>query len=48
MFNLDGSYSWQFYWHDVRREEQIFFKRQERDGSVMVWTGFDKNLYRNC
>ena len=29
-----------YYWHDLRKEEQIFSKRQQGGGSLMVWAGF--------
>lgn len=39
-FNLDGPDGWAYYWHDKRKPEQIFSKRQHGGGSVMVWAGF--------
>lgn len=39
-FNLDGSDGFAFYWHDTRKEKQVFSKRQGREGSVMVWGAF--------
>ena len=39
-FNLDGPDGWAYYWHDLRKEEQIFSKRQNGGGSVMVWGEF--------
>lgn len=39
-FNLDGPDGWQYYWHDLRNDRQIFSKRQAGGGSVMVWAGF--------
>ncbi|GBN22283.1 Transposable element Tc3 transposase [Araneus ventricosus] len=29
-----------FYWHDMRKEEEIFSKKQQGGGSLMVWGGF--------
>lgn len=42
-FNLDGPDGWAYYWHDIRKEEQIFSKRQQGGASVMVWAGFGWN-----
>ncbi len=39
-FNLDGPDGWSYYWHDLRKEEVIFAKRQAGGGSVMVWLAF--------
>ena len=39
-FNLDGPDGYQYYWHDLRKEEQVYSKRQMGGGSVMVWGGF--------
>lgn len=39
-FNLDGPDGWRYYWHDIRTEEQVFSKRQQGGGSVMVWGAF--------
>ena len=39
-FNFDGPDGFAFYWHDLRKEEKIFFTRQAGGGSVMVWGGF--------
>lgn len=39
-FNLDGPDGCQFYWHDLRKEEENFFSRQMGGQSVMVWAGF--------
>lgn len=35
--NLDGHDHLEMYSHDIRREKQIFFTRNETDGSFMVW-----------
>jgi len=42
-FNLDGPDGFAYYWHDLRREEKVFSKRQNGGGSVMVWGGFSFN-----
>jgi transposase len=39
-FNLDGPDGWRYYWHDIRKEELIFSKRQHGGGSVMIWLAF--------
>ena len=39
-FNLDGSDGAAYYWHDLRKEEKIFSKRQQGGQSLMVWAGF--------
>lgn len=39
-FNLDGPDGCQFYWHDIRQEDQGFYSRQTGDSRVMVWVGF--------
>lgn len=36
-FNLDGPDGLQFYWHDLRREPEIYSKRVQGGRSVMVW-----------
>lgn len=38
--NLDGSDGMQYYRHDLRKEKEIFFRRQNGGGGVMVWGGF--------
>jgi len=42
-FNLDGPDGWKYYWHDIREHEQIFSKRQQGGGSVMIWACFGWN-----
>jgi transposase len=42
-FNLDGPDGFQYYWCDLRKEEQIFSKRQNGGGSVMVWAAFSRH-----
>lgn len=39
-FNLDGPDGFQYYWHDLRAEEQVYMSRNFGGGSVMVWGGF--------
>lgn len=39
-FNLDGPDGFQYYWYDIRKEEQIFSKRHHGGGTVMVWAAF--------
>jgi transposase len=39
-FNLDGPDGCQYYWHDLRKEKESFFSRQQGGASVMVWAGF--------
>ena len=39
-FNLDGPDSLHNYWYDLRKEKQIFSKRNFGGGSVMVWAAF--------
>ncbi|KAF0708257.1 hypothetical protein AaE_013282, partial [Aphanomyces astaci] len=39
-FNLDGPDGLQYYWHDLRKEDQTFLSRQNGGGSVMIWGGF--------
>jgi hypothetical protein len=42
-FNLDGPDGYQYYWHDIRKEEQWYSKRVCGGGSVMVWAGIGWN-----
>ena len=42
-FNLDGPDGNAFYWHDLRKEKDIFSKRQAGGGSVMIWAAFSYN-----
>ena len=39
-FNLDGPDGWMGYWHDLRKEPEVFSRRQNGGGSVMVWAAF--------
>ena len=36
-FNLDGLDGCQCYWHNLKKEKQLFLKRPFGGGSVMVW-----------
>ena len=36
-FNLDGPDGILCYWHDLRKEEQVFSKRPFGIGSAMIW-----------
>ncbi|DAZ93691.1 TPA: hypothetical protein N0F65_009242 [Lagenidium giganteum] len=36
-YNLDGPDGFQYYWPDLGQEREIFSKRQQGGGSVMVW-----------
>ena len=36
-FNLDGPDRFQGYWHDLRKEKQVFSTRQFGGGLIMVW-----------
>lgn len=38
-FNFDGPDGCQYYWHDLRKDEETFLSRQQGGGSVMVWAG---------
>jgi len=44
-FNLDGPDGFDYYWHDIRKEEKILGRRQMGGGSVMVWAaiGYKQN-----
>ncbi|KAF0726182.1 hypothetical protein Ae201684P_020310 [Aphanomyces euteiches] len=39
-FNLDGPDGFKYYWHDLRKEPNSFFSRQNGGGSVMIWACF--------
>lgn len=39
-FNLDGPDGFSYYWHDLRKEEEIFTTRTMGGGSVMIWASF--------
>ncbi len=47
-FNLDGPDGWAYYWHDLRKNERIFTKRQHGGGSVMIWGGFGYSGQTHC
>ncbi|CAF4303451.1 unnamed protein product, partial [Rotaria magnacalcarata] len=38
--NLDGPDGFSYYWHDLRKEEEIFSTRSLGGGSVMIWASF--------
>jgi transposase len=42
-FNLDGPDGLQYYWHDLRKEPELFSKNAMGGGSVMIWAGFGWN-----
>ena len=39
-FNLDGHDGFPYYWHDLRKEEEIFSTRPQDGGSAMIWVSF--------
>nr|CCA18274.1 Transposable element Tc3 transposase putative [Albugo laibachii Nc14] len=39
-FNLDGPDGFQYYWHDLRKEPEVYSNRQMGGGSVMVRAAF--------
>jgi transposase len=39
-FNLDGPDGFSYYWHDLRKEPEVFSKRIAGGGGVMVWASF--------
>ncbi len=39
-FNLDRPHRNQYYWHNLRKEQQYFSKNASEGGSFMVWVGF--------
>jgi hypothetical protein len=39
-FNLDGPDSWQYYWHDLRKEQLLRETSQAGTAGIMVWAGF--------
>jgi len=46
-FCLDGSYGFNYYFHDLRKEELIPCKRQNGGGNLMVWGSFGWNNKSN-
>ena len=44
-FNLDGPDCSQCYWHDLRKEKQLYSKRPFEGGSVMVCGAFTASGY---
>lgn len=52
-FNLDGPDGFQYYWHDLRKEEKVMSKRVHGGASVMVWAAFGfygktEIVFREC
>lgn len=43
-FNIDGPDGFAYYWHDLRKNERIFSKRQQGGGGVMIWASFSSNF----
>lgn len=39
-FNLDGPDGFSYYWHDLRKEEQLFSKRAMGGDGLMIWASF--------
>jgi hypothetical protein len=42
-FNLDGPDGLIYYWHDLRKEDQVFSKRSHGGSGIMIWTSFGWN-----
>lgn len=42
-FNLDGPDGYNYYFHDLRKEEIILSRRQHGGGSIMVWGAITSN-----
>ena len=42
-FNLDGPDGFSYYWHDIRKEEEIYSTRTQGGGSLMIWASFSWN-----
>ncbi|CAK9833057.1 Transposable element Tc3 transposase [Anthophora retusa] len=38
-FNLDGPDGLNYYYHDLRKEQQILSRRQMGGGGIMIWSG---------
>lgn len=41
-FNLDGPDGLNYYWHDLRSEQEVGMSRQNGGGGVMVWGGMSR------
>lgn len=37
---MDGPDGFAYYWHDLRKEEPVFSKRQLGGGGIMIWASF--------
>ena len=46
-FNLDEPDGFSYYWHDLRKEQQYFSKRQQSGGGVTIWAGICYNGVSN-
>ena len=42
-FNLDGPDGYQYYWHDLRKDQEIYSKRVHGGGGLMIWAAFGRN-----
>lgn len=42
-WNLDGSDGYHYYWHDLRKDPQLFKKRVQGGRSIMTWGAFCAN-----
>lgn len=42
-WNLDGPDGFAYYWHDLRKEPEMFSKRAQGGGSAMIWASFGWN-----
>ena len=42
-FNLDGPDGFQYYWHNLKKEPEQFWSRQNGGGGVIICAGFSKH-----
>lgn len=42
-FNLDGPHELSAYWHDLRRDPEVFLTRHQEGKSLMVWRAISYN-----